>query len=253
MDAAAVLRLRAEQQAFEADALARGEQPPVFGALDLRPVTNSPANRGWGGAIGAMKGVLLAGVLLLAVQFAGSVAVALGNLAPTQPPSGRIARGSRASRGSVLVAPTIAPEPSVPSPLQSVLQQLGREIRKTPVGAVADHVSPVKPGQIEAMGKLSKLAEDPEALERLRLQPQIQGLAKNPRIRALAKDPAIAKAVKEQRWNDVLNAPAVVALARDPEIRRQFQRLNLDELTRKAEGRSQVRKPSEQRTERVNE
>ncbi len=239
MDAAAVLRLRAQQQAAEEEAIARGEEPPVFGALELRPVTNSPANRAWGGVIGAVKGTLLAGVLLLAVQFLGSVAVALGGPSPTPTASNRHA----GLPGSLLGTPnSTSTDRPAPSPVEAVFQQLGREIRKTPVGAVADAVSPVKQDQIEAVGKLSRLAENPQALERFGMQPQIRELAKNPRIRALSKDPAIAKAVKEQRWTDLMNAPAVVALTRDPELRRQFQTLNLDELTRKAEEEPEAEK-----------
>ena len=247
MDAAAALRLRAQQQATEQEALARGEQPPVFGALDLRPVTNSSVNRRWGGALGAVKGMLLAGVLLVAIQFLGSVAVALGGppASPTTHNTGT--RTASASHGSMVSSP----DQPAPSPVQSLFQQLGHEIKKTPVGAMANAVSPVKQDQIEAVGKLSKLAENPEALERFRLQPQVQEWAKNPRIRALSKDPVIAKAVKEQRWTDLLNAPAVIELSRDPEVRRQFQSLNLDELTRKAEQEANTEEKPRRRHRRM--
>lgn len=247
LDAAAVLRLRVQQQAVEEEALARGEQPPAFGALDLRPVTNSPANRRWGGLLGAVKGTLLAGVLLVVIQFLGTVAAALGGPLPTTSPS--IVSTHMASRAHASIVS--APEHPASPLIQSVLQRLGHEIKKTPIGAVANAVSPVKQDQIEAVGKLSKLAENPVALERFGLQPQIQELAKNPRIQALSKDPAIAKAVKEQRWTDLLNAPAVVELSRDPEIRKQFQSLNLDELTRKAEQEAATEERARRRAPRV--
>ncbi len=196
--------------------------------LDPRPISRSPANRRWGAVVGGLHGLVVAGVLLLAVQLLGSIAVALVPRARAVTAAAPPERPRAGSDQSATLRPA-------PSPVQSIFQRLGEELRKTPVGAMADAVAPVKQKQIEAAGTLSRLSESPRAMARLRSQPQIRALINDPRVQALGNDTGIMKAVREQRWTDLLNHPAIAALARDPAIQRKLRTLNLDELAKEME------------------
>jgi hypothetical protein len=199
---------RIDRQASKA-ALESGAEKPHEHTL-----TNAPLNRWAGLAIGALQGVVLSTALLLAGALAGNMALAFEAVYATVP----------------------RPPGEKPPVIQEALGNLGRQLEATPFGEAAANVSPVKPKQIELAAELTRVAADEKAVKRLSKHPIVQRWSRDERILELSRDQEVVRAVKEERWADLMDHPGVLALLKDRELVRELKRLDIEELLRYARG-----------------
>lgn len=187
-------------------------------APEGRTLSSLPLNRRWGLVLGGIKGTAAAAALFLGVHFISMMTVAM---TPAPPPPPRTP-GER--------APTLPPPPPPSTPVRQVFLALGKELKHSPIAPVAEAVSPVKPRQYEVVSRLTRLAEDPEQLRRFRAHPAVSRLMTNPRLRDLAEDAGVRSALEDQRWVDLMDHPAILALVRDARFREELAGINLEEV-----------------------
>src|SRR5262249_54645134 len=174
------LEMRAIDRAAIRRAKEEGDKKP-----QARALSRSPLNRWTGLLLGAAQGAVISGALLFGIHVAGqTVRVAEAALTPASAPGAPLARRR-----------------AVPS----LFREADQVIRRSPAAALADRLSPVKDRQVEALGRLGRLADNERALRRLAGRPELQELLRNPRVRALSRNPEIARAVQEKRWSELLN------------------------------------------------
>jgi hypothetical protein len=196
---------------------------------EVEKLSEKPANRKWGMVVGGLKSLIVVAALFLVLHFISMTTILAEDVMQAR---------ERQGEG-----------PQERSAVHRFFHQMGREMKSSPVGPLANSVAPVKEKQVEMLGKVSRLSENPAAMNRFQRHPKVKELMNHPRILALAKDPEIAKAVEEKRWFDLLDNPAIVALARDAELQRLITQMDFEKIlneTSKTPKRT-ARKPARSR------
>ena len=205
-------------------ARARGVENPKRHTL-----TAAPWNRGLGVVLGALKGGALSAVLVLTLYFisAATLAIQASFRGSARPAAGGI--GASADSGDA---------GSRPSALERSVERLGEQLQASPIGGLADRVSPLKVAQAESLGRLSRVIQNPEARARIAEHPTIRRWKDDPRIQALSKNREIVGLAREARWSELIDHPAIVELARDRKFLTDVRSIDPDELIRLGSERS---------------
>jgi Colicin V production protein len=113
----------------------------------------------------------------------------------------------------------------------TLMTSLARLKNSLELGAVGDAVrkADVIPTETyEKLGKLGKVASDPERAHRFLSFPGAHELSEHPKIVALKDDPEIADMISQGRYIDLLQNQKILDAANDPELRSAVMKFDLD-------------------------
>jgi hypothetical protein len=183
-----------------------------------------------GAAIGFLFGAFLVWLLVVGIRALGSVAeVQLHASAPNAPATKFPA--APAARRHVPVAEHLD------SSLMVSLARLKNSVELGSVGQVVKTADVVPSSTYQTLGKVGKIASDPESAERFLSYPGAKELSENPKILALRADPEITDMIAHGKFMDLLQDERLIEAANDPAVAAQvksfqFQKA-LDYATRK--------------------
>jgi uncharacterized membrane protein required for colicin V production len=113
----------------------------------------------------------------------------------------------------------------------TLMTSLARLKNSLELGAVGDAVrkADVIPTQTyEKLGKLGKVASDPERAHRFLSFPGAHELSEHPKIVALKDDPEIADMISQGRYIDLLQNQKILDAANDPELHSAVMKFDLN-------------------------
>ncbi len=203
---------------------------------------HSPLDRGFGALLGAIWGTLLVVVVLVGISLISDVQAAISMPAQTPESLDR----AEINDGTDLPDPsdentTVAridrrPEqPSQEDQSTRSIERLGKKVSSSVFGTLVEKSSPLGEQQAETIRGWISLLEDPQGLQRLRTQPEVQSLLENPLILEATSDPEIAAAARRRDLFFLLNHPTIASLARDPGLRQEILSLDLDHILRQSQ------------------
>jgi hypothetical protein len=162
-----------------------------------------------GALVGAAFGLFLVLVIAVAIRLLGSVAESELAIASAELPARR---------------------------LSSSLAHMKHSIESGATGAVMERVDPVPDAIYTSLGKVGRIANSAESLERFTENPVIRPLQVHPKIIALRDDPEIAKAIRDQDFFSLLRHPKLIAAANDPEVMKILSGVDLEKVLDDAVG-----------------
>ena len=178
---------------------------------------------GAGGAlVGAVHGLLLVWLGVMAIRLLGSVAetqVALQN----NPGFRKVGQPERRGFGSGTL---------------HNLAALKQSLEQDTTGAVVKQLDPVPETIYTTLNKVTETLADRKRIERFAQYPGVQAVLSHPKITALASDPEIQRAATEGRFHAVLANPRLAALANDPEVAAALGKLEFEKALDFALGES---------------
>lgn len=159
-----------------------------------------------GACVGAMYGLFLVWIAILAIRLLGSVA-------ETQI---AVAKNPHLSLGKPTPTPTPAPTP--PSAVVRGLAQMKHSLESGAAGAVVQQVDPIPGTLYGILHKLGVMVSDEKSVNRFLSFPGVQPLLAHPKVAALQSDQEITHDIIERRYLRLLRNPRIIAAANDAEI-----------------------------------
>ncbi len=163
-----------------------------------------------GALLGAIFGVFLVFVCVVAIRIIGSIADAEAHPRRGAPPPSRIALRVAAMKHS---------------------------LEGGPAGAMIEKMDPV-PGKVyETLGKVGKLAASPDSIERFAGDRDVHRVSAHPKIIALRDDAEVQRAIRDGDYMSLLRNPKVIDAANDPEVMKLLGTFDLQKALDHALGR----------------
>jgi hypothetical protein len=161
-----------------------------------------------GAAVGAVFGIFLVWIAILAVRLLGSVAET--QIAASKKP--------RASASTQLATPRRAPAPTPPSDIVLGLAHMKHSLEQGTAGAVVQQVDPIPGSLYLILTKLGLMVSNEQSVERFLSCPGVKPLLDHPKISALQNDPEITRDILARNYFALLRNSRIVAAANDVEI-----------------------------------
>ncbi len=159
-----------------------------------------------GAFCGAIYGVFLVWIMILAIRLLGSVA-------ETQI---AVAKNPHLNLGGPTPTPT--PSPTPPSAMIRGLAHMKQSLEQGPTGVVVQQVDPI-PGTLYSMlHKLGVMVADERKVDRFLSYPGVKPLLDHPKIAALQSDPDITRDILQRNYLSLIRNRRIVAAANDSEI-----------------------------------
>ncbi len=159
-----------------------------------------------GAAVGALYGLFLVWIAILAVRLLGSVA-------ETQI---AVAKNQHLTLGKATPSPT--PVPTPPSAVVRGLAQMKHSLESGAAGAVVQQVDPIPGTLYGILRKLGVMVSDEKSVNRFLSYPGVQPLLAHPKVAALQSDQEITIDIIERRYLKLIGNPRIIAAANDAEI-----------------------------------
>ncbi len=159
-----------------------------------------------GAAVGALYGLFLVWIAILAVRLLGSVA-------ETQI---AVAKNQHLTLGKATPSPT--PVPTPPSAVVRGLAQMKHSLESGAAGAVVQQVDPIPGTLYGILRKLGVMVSDEKSVNRFLSYPGVQPLLAHPKVAALQSDHEITIDIIERRYLKLIGNPRIIAAANDAEI-----------------------------------
>jgi hypothetical protein len=161
-----------------------------------------------GAAVGALYGLFLVWITILAIRL-------LGDVAET-----RIAASPKASVPAGKPSPAPGSIPPAPAPGSMVLglAHMKQSLEQGPAGAVVMQVDPIPGTLFGILHKVGMMVSDEHSFQRFLSYPGAKPLLANPKIAALQNDPEIVQGLMKQDYFALLRNSHILAAANDSEI-----------------------------------
>jgi uncharacterized membrane protein required for colicin V production len=159
-----------------------------------------------GACVGAIYGLFLVWIAILAIRLLGSVA-------ETQI---AVAKNPHLNLGKPTPTPT--PSPTPPSAVVRGLAQMKQSLESGAAGAVVQQVDPIPGTLYGILHKLGVMVSDEKSVNRFLSFPGVQPLLAHPKVAALQSDQEITHDIIERRYLRLLRNPRIIAAANDAEI-----------------------------------
>ncbi len=163
-----------------------------------------------GALLGAIFGVFLVGVCVIAIRLIGSIAGA-----ETHPHRGAAA----------------------PSRIALRVASMKHSLESGPVGAIIEKVDPIPGTVYHTLDKVGKLAASPDSIGRFARDKEVNRVSLHPKIIALRDDPDVQRAIRESDYVSLLRNPKLIDAANDPEVARLLGTFDLQKALDHALGK----------------
>jgi uncharacterized membrane protein required for colicin V production len=167
-----------------------------------------------GAVCGAVYGLVLVWITVLAIRLLGSVAES--QIAVADHP--------HVTHGKAAASPTPAPEQ--PSAVVRTLAHMKQSLEEGPAGAVVQQVDPIPGTLYGILHKLGMMVSDDKSVDRFLSYPGVKPLLAHPKIAALQNDPDITRDLVNHNYFALIRNPHIITAANDAEIAelmRKFQ------------------------------
>lgn len=203
-----------------------------------------------GGALGGLWGVCLVLLICVGISMIARVDRAMRTAqAELDARAERRAREARRAQQLARLTYSKAPEVNLEvelAPLQvkpveapeGPLRTLSLEVERSVFSGVVDRAVPVDARREEVLKDLVVVVNDPVLFARFSQDPRVAELARDPRLQELAKDPQVAEAMRNSQLRELMDHPKVLELARDEDLRRRLQALDIAETLRQVKSAS---------------
>jgi hypothetical protein len=158
-----------------------------------------------GSICGAVYGLFLVWIMVLAIRLLGSVAetqLAAANNPPVAPGKAR--------------SPATAP--AQPSAVVLTLARMKESLEQGTAGAVVQQVDPIPGTLYGILHKLGTMVSDEKSVDRFLAYPGARTLLAHPKIAALQNDPEIARDLVNRNYFALIRNPHIITAANDREI-----------------------------------
>ncbi len=160
-----------------------------------------------GSVCGAIYGVFLVWIAVLAIRLLGSVAEAEIAVHNAHTPGSADAHGGKATP-----APTPAPA------VVRQLAQMKQSLEQGATGSVVQQVDPIPGTLYSILQKLGMMVADDKRVDRFLSYPGAKTLLAHPKIAALQNDPVITQDIMNRNYFALIRNPRIVTAANDSEI-----------------------------------
>lgn len=193
-----------------------------------------------GAVFGALYGLFLVWITVLAIRLLGSVAETQLSVASYRPPQ-VVGKAS----------PTPTPQPGPPSAVVRTLAHMKESLEEGPTGAVVQQVDPIPGTLYSILRKLGVMVSDDRSVDRFLSYPGVKPLLAHPKIAALQNDTEIQRDIVERNYFALIRNPHIIAAANDAEIAQLMQKFEFEKaldyaLRRPEQDTAQVRQPAAQ-------
>ncbi len=169
-----------------------------------------------GAAIGFLFGAFLVWLIVVGIRSLGSVAeVQLHASVPNAPATKAPATPTTRHR--------VMPAEHLDSSLMVSLARLKNSVELGSVGQVVKTADVVPSSTYQTLGKVGKIASNPESAERFLSYPGAKELSENPKILALRADPEITDMIAHGKFMDLLQDERLIEAANDPAVAAQVK------------------------------
>ena len=169
-----------------------------------------------GAALGAVYGLFLVWIAILAVRLLGSVA-------ETQI---AVAKNPHLTLGKPTPTPT--PKPTPPSAVVRGLAQMKHSLESGAAGAMVQQVDPIPGTLYSILHKLGVMVSDEKSVNRFLSFPGVQPLLAHPKVAALQIDPDITRDIINRNYLALIRNPRIVAAANDAEIGKLMRKFEFE-------------------------
>ena len=183
-----------------------------------------------GACVGAVYGLFLVWIAILAIRLLGSVA-------ETQI---AVAKNPHLTLGKPTPTPT--PKPTPPSAVVRGLAQMKQSLETGAAGALVQQVDPIPGTLYGILHKLGVMVSDEKSVSRFLSYPGVQPLLAHPKVAALQNDQEITRDIIQRRYLNLIRNPRIVAAANDAEIGELMRKFEFEKALDYA-----IRKPEEKR------
>jgi hypothetical protein len=114
------------------------------------------------------------------------------------------------------------------APLAPTLTRLKNSLELGAIGEVVKKADLVPPIVYQTLGKLGRVASNPQSAERFLSFPGAHDLSEHPKVIALRDDPAISQMLAEGRYLDLLQNEKLIEAANDPDLQARFKNFDLN-------------------------
>jgi len=159
-----------------------------------------------GAACGAVYGVFLVWIMILAIRLLGSVA-------ETQ-----IAVASNPGLSLGKPSPTPTPAPTPPNAMIRGLAHMKQSLEQGPAGEMVQQVDPIPGTLYSILHKLGMMVSDEKSVDRFLAYPGVKPLLAHPKVAALQNDPDITRDILSRNYFSLIRNPRIITAANDPEI-----------------------------------
>lgn len=101
------------------------------------------------------------------------------------------------------------------------------ELKHSPFESFVDSVSPFDQRAEKILNDLTIVARDPALMAKFKKHPVVKDLMKDSKMKELSRDPELAKAIKEQRYRDVLDHPKLIDAVQDSAVKKKFSNVDI--------------------------
>ena len=159
-----------------------------------------------GACVGAVYGLFLVWIAILAIRLLGSVA-------ETQI---AVAKNPHLTLGKPTPTPT--PRPTPPSAMVRGLAQMKHSLESGAAGVLVQQVDPIPGTLYGILHKLGQMVSDEKSVNRFLSYPGVQPLLAHPKVAALQNDQEITRDIIQRRYLNLIRNPRIIAAANDAEI-----------------------------------
>ena len=169
-----------------------------------------------GAAIGFLVGAFLVWLLVVGIRSLGSVAEVQLHASAENSPAKKFLTAPATRRRP----PTVE---NLDSSLIVSLARLKNSVELGSVGQLVKTADVVPSSTYQTLGKLGRIASDPESAERFLSYPGAKELSDNPKILALRADPEITDMMAHGKFMDLLQDQRLIDAANDPALAAQVK------------------------------
>lgn len=108
-----------------------------------------------------------------------------------------------------------------------IFATLKESLELGPVGETVKSIDPVSPQTYLVISRVSELAKNEDAMRRFLDYPGIQEVLQNPLITPLLNDPQMAQAASDGNYLAIMQNPALLRAAQDPDFQKQLASIDL--------------------------
>lgn len=159
----------------------------------------------FGAVIGALFGLFIVWVGVLAIRVLGTVAETEVTAAGRRPAEVRQRSATQ-------------PVAQPPGAMARSLAQMKSAIEHGASGAIVEQVDPLPAKLYSVLAKLGQMISSEQSVERFLAHPDVRFLSQHPRIVALQHDPTITRGIEARDYLGLIRNERIVQAANDPEI-----------------------------------
>lgn len=179
------------------------------------------------GLSGALLGIFFGGFLVWLVVVGVRSLGALAEAKAEQQATADVSTSPGRAVHAVDVRRGVLNEPSDETSVMTSLARMKNSLEMGAVGDVVKKADVIPPTTYEILGKVGKVASDPESAQRFLSFPGARELSSHPKIVALRDDPAIQALIAQGRYLDLLQDQKIIDAVNDPELFQQIKKFDL--------------------------